>query len=130
MNASDLSAILHGGGGRDEEAMKHPMDPVAQAMELRDRYKRYKRKRDSRLKPGALCREQRGMTTNRLNPLLMMFWRWLDIKDPQDRMLIEDGINDRMINRIDCMTGYISERGNLILVPTESWRLEVVEDET
>lgn len=126
MNASDLAGLLRGGG---EEALQHPMDPMAQAMELRDRWGRYNQNHDPRLRPGALCREQRGMSTNRLNPLLLMFWRWLDITDPQDRMLIKDCINDRMVDRLDCMIAYISERGNLIIAPGESWRLEVVEEE-
>lgn len=104
-----------------DEPTTHPIDPRAQAMELRDRFRRAGIL--TPLVPGMLCREKRGMTMLRI-PLVVMFWRWLDPADAQDAVLIKDTVQKLRVSRIDCIIGFLDSDGDLVVTPSETWRLE------
>lgn len=104
-----------------DEPTTHPIDPRAQAMELRDRFRRAAT--DPALAPGMLCREKRGMGMLKRAPLVM-FWRWLDPADAQDAVLINQDMMKHYRSRADCLIGFIDKDGDLLLTPNESWRLE------
>lgn len=104
-----------------DEPTTHPIDPRAQAMELRDRFRRAGIL--TPLVPGMLCREKRGMAMLKRDPLVV-FWRSLDPADDQDAVLIEQALQKRYASRIDCLVGFLDNDGDLLLTPSESWRLE------
>ena len=116
-----LRELLSAVAEEEETPKLHPIDERAQAMELRDRYRRAMVK--TPFEPGALCREKRGMgglTTARL----VIFWRWLDPADTQDARIIEDSVTKRLVNRTDCVVGFLDRDGDLVITHYESWRLE------
>lgn len=118
-NLSDLMGSMQ--NDQPEESTTHPIDPRAQAMELRDRFRRAGIL--TPLVPGMLCREKRGMAMLRRDQLVI-FWRWLDPADVLDATLIDETVQKRHVSRIDCLIGFLALDGDLILTPNESWRLE------
>lgn len=105
----------------DDTDASHPIDERAQAMELRDRFRRAMIR--TALAPGVLCREKRGMgILAHAQPV--MFWRWLDPADAADMAMILHGLETWRVHRIDCVVGLIVPDGGLMLERTESWRLE------
>jgi hypothetical protein len=108
-------------GNEDQEPEVHPILPLAQAMELRDRFRRAQI--EAGLYAGMLCREKPGLgvlTSQRL----IMFWRWLDPADTQDALIIADVVRRLIVNRVDCMVGYLDHDGHIEVTTFESWRLE------
>jgi hypothetical protein len=121
-----MSAMNQSATHKHDALREHRIHPVAQSMELQDRYKRAFA--PCLVKPGDLCREKRGMVTFNNGPTLIL-WRWLDPEDYQDRLVIEDYIKSKISNRVDCMIGFIDEdAGHLVILPGESWRLEPIID--
>jgi hypothetical protein len=117
--AEMFAAML--GGQREPESETHPIDPLAQAMELRDRFRRAMIQ--APLEPGMLCTEKRGMgilTTARL----VMFWRWLDPAVDEDAAIIDRAVTNQAVHHTDCMVGFLDENGSLRIMDFESWRLE------
>jgi hypothetical protein len=106
---------------QDDAPQTHPIDERAQAMELRDRFRRAQI--TPALKPGMFCREKRGMTILKTERLIL-FWRWLDPADTQDELIIANSIHKKIVNRTDCMVGFLDHDGNLCVSDYESWRLE------
>lgn len=115
----DLMSAMQ--SSQEEEPKSHPIQSLAQAMELRDRFRRAQVK--AAFEPGMLCREKLGMQVLK-TPRLIMFWRWLHPEDEQDALLIADSVDKRMVNRTDCMVGYLDNAGDLCVTHFESWRLE------
>jgi hypothetical protein len=105
----------------DEAPSPHPIDERAQAMELRDRYRRASV--SAQLEPGMLCREKRGMGFLKRSPLVM-FWRWLDPANEQDAAIIDHNVRERTMHQVDCYIGFIDGDGDLCFTAGESWRLE------
>lgn len=108
-------------GSQEEQPKDHPIHPLAQAMELRDRFRRAHVK--AALEPGMLCREKPGMAALKTSRLII-FWRWLKPEDTQDALIIEDAVANKAVNCTDCMVGFLDHEGDLIVVCFESWRLE------
>jgi hypothetical protein len=128
VDMSDLlgSMLASGKTGRKRET--HPVHPEAQSMELRDRYMRAQVKAD--LKPGDLCREKAGIGMLVHAPILIL-WRWLDMKDRQDRLIVKDWIENHHTNRIDCMVAFLSDDGrDMVIMPHELGRLKRLESTT
>lgn len=115
MNAVDRNVGL----GRHHD---HAIHPYAQAMELRDRFRRAVI--INHLEPGMLCHEKRGLGSLKLPDAVVMFWRWLDPKDVQDAQVIAREVANSGSSRTDCLIGLLTDEGTLALGPTESWRLE------
>lgn len=105
----------------DDAPQMHPIEPQAQATELRDRFRRATTA--AALVPGMLCREKLGMTVLK-SPGLIMFWRWLDPSYAQDALIIADSVHKKYVNRTDCMVGFLDHGGGLVVLNFESWRLE------
>lgn len=111
--------------GTDDESKVHPIDPMAQAMELRDRFRRGHLV--TLFQPGMLCREKRGLGILKHDPLVM-FWRWLDPTDAQDAAMIDDAARKRDQDKVDCLIGFIDADSDMNIFVHESWRLEPCDD--
>lgn len=107
-----------------DEATEHPIDRRAQAMELRDRFRRAMRA--AKLEPGTLCREKSGLGILKRRPLVM-FWRWLEIGRATDEALVKYTQTQRAAADTDCLIGILDADGDLMVMPGESWRLEPCE---
>jgi hypothetical protein len=118
-----MSALT--GDHADDKPTTHPIDPRAQAMELRDRFRRASM--TTKLEPGILCREKRGMSMLKV-PSLILFWRWLDPADVQDAAIIAKAVSQKHIFRTDCMVAFLDTDGDLNILDYESWRLEPCDD--
>jgi hypothetical protein len=105
----------------DDTPATHPIDPRAQAMELRDRFRRAMV--STQFEPGMLCIEKRGMALLR-SPQLVVFWRWLEPTDVQDAAMIADSVEKSLVHRTDCIVGLLDHDGDLKVVSFESWRLQ------
>lgn len=108
----------------ESEIVEHPIDRRAQAMELRDRYRRAIQ--PAKLEPGMLCREKMGVGILKRRPLVM-FWRWLDPDNANDRAVVKEVLTVRAAADLDCLIGILDVDGDLTLLPGESWRLEPCE---
>jgi hypothetical protein len=120
------SLMRQSGHDVDDQPKTHPIDELAQAMELRDRFRRAAV--TTEFQPGMLCREKRGMATIKLRGLVM-FWRWLDPKDAQDAAMIDEIARKMFSHRHDCIIGIIDAGGDLAIGVGESWRLEPCDGE-
>src|ERR1041385_6537601 len=85
---------------------RHPIMPLAQAMELRDRYDRAQVKHD--LQPGMLCTEKAGLAYFSDGPVLIL-WRLLNSEDWLDREIIRDYVRETAISRCDCIVARLSD---------------------
>lgn len=91
---------------RQAKSRKHPLDPMAQAMELTDRYKRARLKHD--LKPGDLCVEKAGLQFFDDGPVLIL-WRVLDPDDWCDQQIMKDYIRKEWSNGVNCIIGRLDD---------------------
>lgn len=107
--------------GDEPVLLEHPIHPVAQAMELTDRFRRATNA--APLAPGMLCREKRGMGVLRRNPVVML-WRWLDPADVVDREMLKAYMIKHVSNRADCVIGFLDQDGELVIHVGESWRMQ------
>jgi hypothetical protein len=106
---------------------RHPIMPLAQAMELRDRYDRAQIKHD--LKPGMLCKEKAGLAYFSDAPVLIL-WRMLDTAEWLDRQIIRDYVRENAISRCDCIVARLSDDSTHInFVPHTLECLEPYSDE-
>lgn len=103
------------------EREKHPIDPRAQSMELRDRYDRAHQ--PCSVKVGDLCQEKRGLRTLIMEPVLIL-WRWLNLTDQQDMAYVAHAQKHRNASSLDCVVAFVDDDGDLLLSAHESWRLE------
>jgi hypothetical protein len=95
-----------GGERKRNEKREHPVQPLAQAMELTARYQRAKIA--YAVLPGMLCVEKSGMAMFPDKPVLML-WRMLDATDWLDQVIIKDCIDRLSISRLDCIVARLSD---------------------
>jgi hypothetical protein len=107
----------------------HPMDPLAQAMELRARFRDVYG--DVMSLPGAherpivgsLVKGKRGLSRYKGDPVLIV-WRMLDDDNWQDVELVTDYIKRHFCGeRMDCITGYLNDGGNTVVLEPHALRL-------
>jgi hypothetical protein len=112
----------------DGASHRHPLDPMAQRMELADRFLRGNARPLRPLQPGDICRQKSGLNFISGDPVIVL-WRWLNPDDPHDILLIRRFIRKHPVNRIDCIIGFLDDDAHTVLmVPGESWRLERLDD--
>lgn len=120
----EVTEILAGKfGSAEKEGVDRliPPHPLAQAMELRQRFAAAQVKHD--LKPGDLCREKTGLGVFD-PPRLAMFWRWLDTRSYFDRCAIAEFVKEHMAASADCIIAFIADEGGIFFHPADSQRLE------
>ena len=107
---------------RGKPRKTHPVQPLAQMMELRDRYERSQIKHD--LQAGMLCVEKVGLGYFSDRPVLML-WRILDVESWLDREIIKDHVREVAINQVDCIVARLSDDASYLqFVPHAMERLE------
>jgi hypothetical protein len=58
----------------------------------------------------------------------LILWRYLDAEDTQDLAMACKHAKNHAVSKIDCLVGFLSEEGSeIIIMPSEAWRLEKVE---
>lgn len=116
--------------GAEQEPLptSHPIDPLAQAMELTDRLERMAA--DHTFEYGMLCRQKRGLGPLRTDPVLA-FVRYLDLSSTIDQQIVADHIREHMINTVDCIVAMLGDKSECIhflvgsaalLEPYEPWK--------
>jgi hypothetical protein len=110
------------------EPRKHPIDPLAQGMELLRRWQSvyvslYEQPTEPPL--GRLFVEKEGLCTLTPAPVLIV-WRWLDINDYQDRRVIGDAIESARTapgERFNCMVGMLTQKAQTVQFQPHATRL-------
>ena len=107
---------------KSEEPDEHPIDPLGQAMELRERWDRvWGKEPDPRLVPGVLVMEQERVGIFNLT-LVLVIIRMLDVGDPQDLMIMRAAHTNLSHDRLDVLVGYICEDGSHLVVKPHTLR--------
>lgn len=98
----------------------HPIMPMAQAMELEDRWKRAQV--DHNLQPGTLCVEKPGLGMFPDRPV-MILWRKLDTDVWFDRLIMKDFVRESHANRVDCIIARLDNEANTVFFLPHSMEL-------
>ena len=118
---SPLMAFLASRQGGTAGDTAHPIDPLAQAMELRARYRAVYGSHDGIT--GILVKEKRGVPRYNHDPV-MILWRDLDMDDEQDYDLaIRFARRHEALERLDCVVAYLSDCGKTLVAAPHTRKL-------
>lgn len=119
-----LAELLSQAASQDDKKLRqHPIDPLAQAMELRSRFQTVHG--DTLQFPqhtavGRLFKEKAGVRRYLHDPVLIV-WRMLDMEDSQDWEIVKDYISKfHVLDRFDCVTGMLNEEGTTVMAQPHS----------
>lgn len=96
----------------DDKTEEHPVHPIAQALELQDRFRRASCK--NHFAPGDLCRCRRGFIDVKSDPILM-YWRTLHATDFQDQKIISEWLDKHYVLYVDCIVGMLTDDGSSVI---------------
>lgn len=104
----------------EKSAIKHPIDPLAQAMELRARWASVYGHPTAGLS-GALVKEKRGLLRFNHDPVLIV-WRMLDAEHSrQDWQIIKHYIKQYTVPEpCDCLVAFLDDNGKTLLCAPHS----------
>ncbi len=116
-----------------EKETPNKLHPIAQRMELTERFKRYHTPENYTFTPGLeFVREKQGLGyTPRAHTkdLVRLFWRYLDQEDAVDFEIIRDFIGQAHMSRVDCLVAELTADGSsVVMLPHDTALLEVDTD--